>query len=62
MASGMLDTAERMALLPSDVPRDAVIVTRDLHRDYVMGSETVRAMLLSPPGMPWSTRLLVMRS
>lgn len=37
-------TAERMALLPSDVPRDAVIVVRDLHREYVMGSEVVRAL------------------
>ena len=30
------DTAERMALLPADVPRDAVIVTRNLKREYVM--------------------------
>src|SRR5262249_17532749 len=37
-------TAERMALLPMDVPRDAVIVVRNLQRDYVMGSETVRAL------------------
>ena len=37
-------TAERMALLPPDVPRDAVIVVRNLQRDYVMGSETVRAL------------------
>ncbi len=37
-------TAERMALLPADVPRDAVIVVRDLHREYVMGSEVVRAL------------------
>jgi putative ABC transport system ATP-binding protein len=44
MARGMLDTAERMALLPSDVPRDAVIVTRNIHREYVMGSEVVRAL------------------
>ncbi|MEO8478855.1 MAG: ABC transporter ATP-binding protein [Gemmatimonadota bacterium] len=40
----MLDTGERMALLPSDIPRDAVIVTRNLHRQYVMGSEVVRAL------------------
>jgi putative ABC transport system ATP-binding protein len=40
----MLDTAERMALLPGDVPRDAVIVTRNLHREYVMGTEVVRAL------------------
>jgi len=38
------DTAERMALLPADVPRDAVIVTRNLKREYVMGTETVRAL------------------
>ncbi len=44
MARAMLDTGERMALLPSDVPRDAVIVTRNLHREYVMGSEVVRAL------------------
>jgi putative ABC transport system ATP-binding protein len=40
----MLDTAERMAQLPADTPRDAVIVTRNLERDYVMGTETVRAL------------------
>jgi len=40
----MLDTSERMALLPGDVPRDAVIVTRNLERRYVMGSETVHAL------------------
>jgi putative ABC transport system ATP-binding protein len=33
-----------MAQLPADVPKDAVIVTRNLERDYVMGSETVRAL------------------
>ncbi|MGE0552018.1 MAG: ABC transporter ATP-binding protein [Gemmatimonadales bacterium] len=33
-----------MALLPPDVPRDAVIVVRNLRRDYEMGSETVRAL------------------
>ena len=40
----MRNTAERMALLPADVPRDAVIVTRNLQREYVMGTETVRAL------------------
>jgi putative ABC transport system ATP-binding protein len=40
----MLDTAERMAMLPADVPRDAVIVTRNLQRDYDMGGEVVRAL------------------
>jgi putative ABC transport system ATP-binding protein len=33
-----------MAQLPSDVPRDAVIVTRNLKREYVMGDEIVRAL------------------
>jgi len=37
-------TAERMAMLPIDVPRDAVIVVRNLEREYQMGSETVRAL------------------
>jgi putative ABC transport system ATP-binding protein len=40
----MLDTSERMALLPSDVPRDAVIVTRNLERHYAMGGEIVKAL------------------
>jgi putative ABC transport system ATP-binding protein len=38
------DTAERMAMLPGDVPRDAVIVTRNLQREYDMGGEIVRAL------------------
>jgi putative ABC transport system ATP-binding protein len=38
------DTAERMALLPADVPRDAVIVVRNLQREYDMGGEVVRAL------------------
>ncbi|NOT09283.1 MAG: ABC transporter ATP-binding protein [Gemmatimonadales bacterium] len=33
-----------MAQLPADVPRDAVIVVRNMKREYVMGSETVRAL------------------
>ncbi len=37
-------TAERMASLPPDVDRDAVIAIRALERTYVMGSETVRAL------------------
>jgi len=37
-------TAERMAMLPADVPRDAIIVVRNLKREYTMGSETVRAL------------------
>jgi putative ABC transport system ATP-binding protein len=40
----MTDTAERMAMLPPDVPRDAVIVTRNLQRDYDMGGEVVHAL------------------
>jgi putative ABC transport system ATP-binding protein len=31
-------------MLPADVPRDAVIVVRNLKRDYEMGSETVHAL------------------
>jgi putative ABC transport system ATP-binding protein len=38
------DTGERMALLPADVPRDAVIVVRNLQREYDMGGEVVRAL------------------
>jgi putative ABC transport system ATP-binding protein len=37
-------TDERMAMLPADVPRDAVIVTRNLQREYDMGGEIVRAL------------------
>jgi len=33
-----------MAMLPADVPRDAMIVVRNMKREYVMGSETVRAL------------------
>ena len=44
MTSAMLNTEERMAMLPSDVPRDAVIVTRNLQREYDMGGEIVRAL------------------
>jgi putative ABC transport system ATP-binding protein len=40
----MLNTQERMAMLPADVPRDAVIVTRNLVREYDMGGEIVRAL------------------
>jgi len=42
--SDIKTTAERMAMLPADVPRDAVIVTRNLKREYQMGTETVRAL------------------
>ena len=37
-------TAERMAALPAGVPRDSVIVTRDLQREYLMGTEHVHAL------------------
>jgi putative ABC transport system ATP-binding protein len=40
----LLNTEERMAMLPPDVPRDAVIVTRNLQREYDMGGEVVRAL------------------
>jgi putative ABC transport system ATP-binding protein len=33
-----------MAQLPADVPRDAVIVTRNIEREYDMGGEVVRAL------------------
>jgi putative ABC transport system ATP-binding protein len=38
------DTAERMAMLPADIPPDAVIVTRNLQRDYDIGGEVVHAL------------------
>ncbi len=44
MSRDLLDTGERMALLPADVPRDAIIVTRGLKREYDMGGEIVRAL------------------
>jgi putative ABC transport system ATP-binding protein len=44
VSSSTFDTAERMAMLPPDVPRDAVIVTRNLQRDYDMGGEVVHAL------------------
>jgi putative ABC transport system ATP-binding protein len=44
VSSSIADTAERMAMLPPDVPRDAVIVTRNLQREYDMGGEIVRAL------------------
>ena len=44
MTGTMLNTEERMAKLPADVPRDAVIVTRNLQREYDMGGEIVRAL------------------
>ncbi len=44
MTGALHDTAERMAMLPADVPRDAVIVTRNLTREYDMGGEIVRAL------------------
>ena len=44
MTLSLETTAERMALLPPDVPADAVIVTRNLQRDYDMGGEVVHAL------------------
>ncbi len=44
MSPTLENTAERMAQLPPDIPRDAIIVTRNLQRDYVMGSEVVHAL------------------
>jgi putative ABC transport system ATP-binding protein len=44
VTGGLSDTAERMAMLPTDIPRDAVIVTRNLQRDYDIGGEVVRAL------------------
>jgi len=44
VTSTMMNTEERMAMLPADVPRDAVIVTRNLQREYDMGGEIVRAL------------------
>jgi len=44
MTASMESTAERMAQLPSDVPADAIIVTRNLQRDYDMGGEVVHAL------------------
>jgi len=44
VTAGLGDTAERMAALPVDLPRDAVIVTRNLQRDYDMGGEVVHAL------------------
>ncbi len=44
MTTSLGDTAERMAMLPVDVPRDAVIVTRNLQRNYDMGGEVVHAL------------------
>jgi len=37
-------SAERIARIPGGVPPDAVILTRNLKREYVMGAETVRAL------------------
>ncbi|HET9515783.1 MAG TPA: ABC transporter ATP-binding protein [Gemmatimonadales bacterium] len=44
MTAGIETTAERMARLPTDVPGDAIIVTRNLKREYEMGAEIVRAL------------------
>jgi len=44
VTASLSDTAERMAMLPADIPRDAMIVTRHLQRDYDMGGEVVHAL------------------
>ena len=44
MTASLETTAERMARLPPDVPGDAVIVTRNLQRNYDMGGEVVHAL------------------
>jgi putative ABC transport system ATP-binding protein len=44
VTASLSDTAERMAMLPADAPKDAVIVTRNLQRDYDMGGEIVHAL------------------
>jgi putative ABC transport system ATP-binding protein len=44
VTAGIETTAERMARLPGDVPRDAIIVIRGMHRNYDLGAETVRAL------------------
>jgi putative ABC transport system ATP-binding protein len=44
MSKTLTNTDERMAMLPADVPGDAVIVIRNLHREYDMGGEIVRAL------------------
>jgi len=44
VTAGLGDTAERMAMLPVEVPRDAIIVTRNLQREYDMGGEVVHAL------------------
>ncbi len=44
MVAALENTAERMAQLPPDIPRDAIIVTRNLRREYAMGGEVVRAL------------------
>ena len=44
MTGSFTDTAERMAMLPADIPRDAVIITRNLQRDYDIGGEVVHAL------------------
>jgi putative ABC transport system ATP-binding protein len=44
MTASLETTAERMAQLPPDIPKGAVIVTRNLQRDYDMGGEVVHAL------------------
>src|SRR5262249_31601620 len=44
MTASLESTAERMGRLPPDIPKDAVIVTRNLQREYDMGGEVVHAL------------------
>lgn len=44
MSPAMDSTAERMARLPAETPADAVIVMRNIQREYNMGGEIVRAL------------------
>jgi putative ABC transport system ATP-binding protein len=44
VTSSLDATADRMAAVPGNVPHDAVIVTRNLQRDYDMGGEVVHAL------------------
>jgi putative ABC transport system ATP-binding protein len=44
VSSALAGEPERLAALPADLPRDAVVVTRNLQREYDMGGEIVRAL------------------
>ena len=44
MTGSPSDTAQRMATLPAEAPRDAIIIARNLQRHYDMGGEVVQAL------------------